>query len=235
MFHAMKISYAHLAGEVTIAATAGTVHTTLGVRHLAARCAILTAMRVWPLLSLVCSLIGCKSEATGTQVDGAPEAGAAPSVCRSRELMPQSLKPKAYVVAGEGFGSHCIGDPISFGVRSLPLDACRETPGELTCRTGGVELSYTGNALRAIRLHWRGRNPQAAIQVNGPLFPGSTVELGGAPDQVVTALGKPTRIEKRNDAEFGSLEIWDYDGLEVEVQQHDGHSLIGGVTVHARK
>lgn len=132
------------------------------------------------------------------------------------------------VLAADGVGPYCIGDART---KSYQNCAARGT----ICRQADEAVDFTfddADRLARIRVHrlQRGdfgahRPPRRATRSGI----GTGMRLSELPP---FSLSTPERRETRDDPEFGTIEVWHYAGLEVEIDTlNDGERVVGALVV----
>ncbi len=161
-----------------------------------------------------------------------------PNLAKRRRVLVRSGPPLA-IQAGKGVGPIRIGATVATIERLMDLKC--ETLTDQVCRyaTRAVEFELDKGVAKSIRVHrpYRpagGKNPDGQPRIYG-IFNGlipPDVEFGMTVPGAQMTLGKPQRVEKVNDARFGTRELHYYDGLVLEYDQiGDAPLVLGGVRV----
>jgi len=136
---------------------------------------------------------------------------------------------KHYAVPGDGVGSWCLQDPASDVFRT----SCWFVRG--VCRAIEHDLVYDdSDRLVRIRVHRRGR----IVNENGVAygFPrgvlNSDLHAGQPLHEIPDEYRNPRSFETVVDPEVGKIEIWHYDGMDLEIDRVDGGEVVGAIVIH---
>lgn len=137
---------------------------------------------------------------------------------------------------GDGVGGYCLGDHFEDFSHFKHASICEKVRGGAFCRDHGLDLTFDANGwLIQIRLHRDGRvlPRKVPVRENNALgrVSGTSVSTGVPDSQALRELGEPASKRQVRDPELGTLELWHYDGLDVEIDVVDGGRVVGGLVI----
>jgi hypothetical protein len=119
---------------------------------------------------------------------------------------------------------------------------CDSTGPSTVCRNyaEALEREYQGGKLKRIRVHRRGRLAPASFGVGPQRFQPPRYRLDfeaplGRPIVgILGKLGPPLKKAQASDPDFGTIMRYSFSGLDLEVENVDGHDVVGALVVLER-